>query len=95
MTISLFFFIMFLWVIMSTLLQRTHLLLVLLNLEYLTLTLVLILTTNLAASFYSSHLFIVLLIFGAMEASLGLALLVCLARKTGSDLINTLTMSKC
>ncbi len=48
-----------------------------------------------APSYADSYLFIIILAYGAMEARLGLALLVSLARKSGRDIVSSLTLRKC
>nr|YP_009192208.1 NADH dehydrogenase subunit 4L [Eurythoe complanata]ALO81720.1 NADH dehydrogenase subunit 4L [Eurythoe complanata] len=79
---------------LSLLLQRKHVLMALLSLE----AIILSLTFLASAAFFNSletFLAIVILSFGACEASLGLALLVLMLRATGSDMISTLSINKC
>lgn len=91
-----FFIIMFFRSIFSVVSQRHHLLIVLLCLERVTLTSILILITKLGSlALIENYLFIVILAFGAIEASLGLRLLVVISRKRGNDLISSLTLRKC
>nr|AVW86185.1 NADH dehydrogenase subunit 4L [Eulepethus nanhaiensis] len=82
--------------IITLVIQRNHLLMALLSLEamILTLTLLSISSTsfiNQAELFFS----MILLTFGACEASLGLACLVAMARSYGNDQINSLNINKC
>nr|YP_009493562.1 NADH dehydrogenase subunit 4L [Cryptonome barbada]AWN55977.1 NADH dehydrogenase subunit 4L [Cryptonome barbada] len=79
---------------MAFLLQRKHLLMALLSLEAIILSLTFLAS---AASFNSSETFfcIIILSFGACEASLGLALVVLMLRATGSDMVSSLTINKC
>jgi NADH:ubiquinone oxidoreductase subunit K len=77
-------------------LQRTHLLIALLCLEGIILTLVLYVPSIL----YISNIIIptiriVILSFGACEASLGLRIIVYISRSYGSDMLNSATLNKC
>nr|ABW76496.1 NADH dehydrogenase subunit 4L [Eclysippe vanelli] len=96
MSLNGLFTIMFLMTIFTVVYQRQHLLMVLLGLEGVMLMMILILLNQVSNPAYTdSFLFIIILSFGAIEASLGLALLVSIARKSGSDLVSNLTLSKC
>nr|ABW82633.1 NADH dehydrogenase subunit 4L [Pista cristata] len=76
--------------------QRKHLLMSLLSLEAMILTLTMLTVCSLGlAPQFNTYLFIVLLTFGACEASLGLSLLVAMTRYFGNDYTNLLTMNKC
>nr|QXF29940.1 NADH dehydrogenase subunit 4L [Chloeia pocicola] len=74
--------------------QQKHLLMALLSLEAIILSLTLF---TILITFYNNEQFfsLIILTFGACEASLGLALLVLMLRSTGSDMVNTLTINKC
>ena len=82
--------------IISFLIQKKHLLILLLSLEGVILSLVLILSI-ISFSLKTINLFtpIFLLAIGACEAALGLSLLVVITRFYGSDLINSLSINKC
>nr|QYK19532.1 NADH dehydrogenase subunit 4L [Neoamphitrite affinis] len=83
-------------IIMSFILQRKHMLMALLCLEAIILSLVLMLIMNWSPLPQNmTPLFIILLTLGACEASLGLALLVSMARSVGTDMLNLLTNNKC
>nr|YP_009974923.1 NADH dehydrogenase subunit 4L [Alitta succinea]QNJ33884.1 NADH dehydrogenase subunit 4L [Alitta succinea]QNJ33897.1 NADH dehydrogenase subunit 4L [Alitta succinea] len=73
--------------------QRNHLLMTLLALEAMILGLIMMLTmmTNLSWLMFV----IVILTFGACEASLGLACMTAMSRSYGNDHINSLNMNKC
>nr|AOR07202.1 NADH dehydrogenase subunit 4L [Mesenchytraeus hydrius] len=82
--------------IMALLIQRSHFLMSLLCLEGIMLSTVLFIPILM----YSSSLFlptisIIMLTFGACEASLGLSLLVKMSRSYGSDMMSSLSMDKC
>nr|BDI12963.1 NADH dehydrogenase subunit 4l [Abarenicola claparedi oceanica] len=82
--------------IMALIIQRKHLLMSLLALEGMILTLALFLALLMGSiSQLETFLCIILLTFGACEASLGLALLVCMTRSYGTDLVKSLTINKC
>lgn len=83
-------------IIVSFILQQHHLLITLLALEGVTLRLVLSIPLTLRINSISLRvLSIIILSFGACEASLGLALLVIIARSHGNDIVNNLTLNKC
>lgn len=83
-------------IIYTLIIQRKHLLISLLCLEGLILTLTpFIVFTMGNFPQNNTYLFIILLTFGACEASLGLSLLVSITRMFGNDLINLLTRNKC
>nr|YP_008965288.1 NADH dehydrogenase subunit 4L [Marphysa sanguinea]AHC01839.1 NADH dehydrogenase subunit 4L [Marphysa sanguinea] len=82
--------------LLSMALQRKHLLMSLLALEGMILsmtTAIMLLTTKTSPS--NSMMMLVLLTFGACEASLGLACLINLTRFKGNDLLKSATTSKC
>ncbi len=76
--------------------QRSHLLITLLALEAIILNLILliIIASNLA-SHINLFLAIIILTFGACEATLGLACLVKIARTFGNDQIASLSINSC
>uniref|UniRef100_UPI0030E0A801 NADH dehydrogenase subunit 4L n=1 Tax=Pilargis wolfi TaxID=3023926 RepID=UPI0030E0A801 len=81
---------------LTLVIQRKRLLMALLSLEAVILTLTLL--TTMALSLLSPtnmFLCLVMLSFGACEASLGLACLVAMMRSYGSDQIKSLTLNKC
>lgn len=94
MKLEILFRLIFFIGILTVIFQRYHLLIVLLRLERVTLIIVLILIFYLKER-NDVYLYIMILTFGAIEASLGLSLLVFIARKIGRDLISRLTLSKC
>ena len=73
--------------------QRQHLLIALLALEAIILSLVLMLFVVIRISW--SILIIVILTFGACEASLGLACITTISRSYGNDRLNSLSLNKC
>ena len=96
MNLHVLFLALFLSRLLTVVLQRRHLLLVLLRLERAILILVLVLMTTFARQAVNDvYLFIIVLSFGAMEARLGLALLVAMSRKSGSDLVSSMIIRKC
>nr|AVW86234.1 NADH dehydrogenase subunit 4L [Pholoe pallida] len=82
--------------ILTMILQRKHVLMALLAFEamILSLTYMLLISTQ---PLNGNELFLslILLSFGACEASLGLAVLVAMTRSTGSDRISSSSLSKC
>nr|WRW51318.1 NADH dehydrogenase subunit 4L [Micropodarke fujianensis] len=78
--------------LITMVLQRQHLLMALLALEGVILTL-----TAISTMLFSQEIFFVLILlsFGACEASLGLACLVSMTRSYGNDLFNSITSTKC
>lgn len=96
--ISLFTVIQFMPVIIlvTLVIQQRHLLMSLLALEGITLSLVLIVPLTLTLNIMPlASSCIVILTMGACEARLGLALIVSASRKTGNDIINSLSINKC
>uniref|UniRef100_A0AB38ZFZ0 NADH-ubiquinone oxidoreductase chain 4L n=1 Tax=Lumbriclymenella robusta TaxID=3138170 RepID=A0AB38ZFZ0_9ANNE len=76
--------------------QRKSLLMSLLSLEAMILTLVLYCGLTVATSYQvEPHTCLIMLILGACEASLGLALLVSLMRMHGKEMIEVTIASKC
>lgn len=82
--------------IFNLLINQSHFLISLLSLEGITLTLVLfvplIISLVRAANTSTS---VLLLTFGACEASLGLRLIVLISRSYGTDILRSLTINKC
>lgn len=96
MNLSILIFFIFICAIFTVIYQRRHLLIVLLSLERVTLILIITLLRQIGVLVFSNrYLFIVILAYGAIEARLGLALLVSISRKAGRDLVVRLTLSKC
>lgn len=80
----------------SLLIQRKHLLISLLSLEAIILSLACLIIFSIGRiTQWDPFLFIIILTFGACEARLGLSLLVVTTRSIGSDIVNSLTSSKC
>nr|AVW86224.1 NADH dehydrogenase subunit 4L [Euthalenessa festiva] len=82
--------------ILTMIIQRSHILMSLLALEAMILSLALA-SILLSSSVNPMEMFLalILLTFGACEASLGLACIVALARATGNDQISSSSLSKC
>lgn len=76
-------------------LERGHLLMVLLLIEVIMLSLFSFLLFGLFFYIRSLYLVLVLIRFGACEAALGLALLVCLIRSHGNDFVSSITIYEC
>jgi NADH:ubiquinone oxidoreductase subunit K len=76
--------------------QRKHFLMALLSLEAITLiTVGLLITTTGTPVEIDATLFIIVVSFAAVEARIGLSILVSISRKTGAELIQNLTARKC
>nr|YP_002791085.1 NADH dehydrogenase subunit 4L [Onchidella celtica]ACE62815.1 NADH dehydrogenase subunit 4L [Onchidella celtica] len=71
--------------------QRVHILAMLVSLEALMLSVLSFFYSVSLLSSFSSHLFLLLLVFAACEAAFGLSLLVSLLRLRGSDTINVMS----
>uniref|UniRef100_UPI0031F3EAD2 NADH dehydrogenase subunit 4L n=1 Tax=Loimia medusa TaxID=167822 RepID=UPI0031F3EAD2 len=94
--LSIILFSMVLSSMTTIIIQRKHLLMTLLSFEAMVLTLSLLMVFSLGQMpFNSPYVMIILLTFGACEASLGLSLMVSMTRNFGSDNVNLLTMNKC
>jgi len=76
----------------SMVIQRYHFLIRLLALEGIVLTLTLIRMVYYSVELYS---IIIILTFGACEASLGLGIMVKISRSFGNDLFNSINIRKC
>nr|BDQ43702.1 NADH dehydrogenase subunit 4L [Metaphire tosaensis] len=80
----------------NMLFNQTHFLMTLLSLEGITLSLVLFVPLMLMnCSAPNAALAVILLTFGACEASLGLGLMVSMSRSFGNDMLKSLTSTKC
>nr|BDQ43611.1 NADH dehydrogenase subunit 4L [Pithemera bicincta]BDQ43936.1 NADH dehydrogenase subunit 4L [Pithemera bicincta] len=80
----------------NMLINQTHFLMTLLSLEGITLSLVLFVPLILMSSHApNTTMTVILLTFGACEASLGLGLMVSMSRSCGSDMLKSLTSTKC
>nr|WAO28743.1 NADH dehydrogenase subunit 4L [Megascolecidae sp. BS2]WAO28756.1 NADH dehydrogenase subunit 4L [Megascolecidae sp. BS7] len=80
----------------NMLFNQTHFLMTLLSLEGITLSLVLFVPLILANSgAMNTSMTVILLTFGACEASLGLGLMVSMSRACGNDMLKSLTSTKC
>nr|BDQ43793.1 NADH dehydrogenase subunit 4L [Metaphire megascolidioides] len=80
----------------NMLFNQSHFLMTLLSLEGITLSLVLfvpLMLMNCTAS--NTSMSVILLTFGACEASLGLGLMVSMSRSYGNDMLKSLTSTKC
>nr|UIX22973.1 NADH dehydrogenase subunit 4L [Eisenia nordenskioldi] len=75
--------------------NQSHFLMTLLSLEGITLSLVLFVPLSLSVtSAPNASISVLLLTFGACEASLGLSLMVLMSRSFGTDMLKSLTMNK-
>nr|BDQ44313.1 NADH dehydrogenase subunit 4L [Amynthas phaselus] len=80
----------------NMLFNQSHFLMTLLSLEGITLSLVLfvpLMLVNCGAP--NTSMSVILLTFGACEASLGLGLMVSMSRSYGNDMLKSLTSTKC
>nr|YP_009434648.1 NADH dehydrogenase subunit 4L [Tectus pyramis]ATF29380.1 NADH dehydrogenase subunit 4L [Tectus pyramis] len=75
--------------------QRKHLLSALLSLEAMTLSLFIMLIAVSSNFNFEGHMCLILITFGACEASLGLAILVSLIRTHGNDYVSSFSSQKC
>ena len=80
---------------LSLALQRKHLLNALLSLEIIVLGLYALIISAFLGENDNLFLTFIILTFGACEASVGLALLVCLIRTHGNDYISSINIHKC
>nr|QGZ10018.1 NADH dehydrogenase subunit 4L [Eisenia nordenskioldi nordenskioldi] len=82
--------------ILNLISNQSHFLMTLLSLEGITLSLVLFVPITLSViNAPNATISVMLLTFGACEASLGLSLMVLMSRSFGSDMLKSLTMNKC
>nr|YP_010425940.1 NADH dehydrogenase subunit 4L [Amynthas deogyusanensis]USL47910.1 NADH dehydrogenase subunit 4L [Amynthas deogyusanensis] len=80
----------------NMLFNQSHFLMTLLSLEGITLSLVLFVPLMLMnCSAPNTSMSVILLTFGACEASLGLGLMVSMSRSYGNDMLKSLTLTKC
>src|SRR6266516_1391044 len=94
--IILFLHLAFYAITFTFIIQQHHFLMSLFSLEGIMLTLVAIIPLSLTISNMPiSTLSIILLTFGACEASLGLSLIVIISRYYGRDILKSLTINKC
>jgi len=94
--VSMFLHLAFYAITLTFLLQRQHFLISLFSLEGIILTLVAIIPLSLTISRIPiTTVRIILLTFGACEASLGLSLIVIMSRFYGSDIFKSLSTNKC
>jgi NADH-ubiquinone oxidoreductase chain 4L len=96
MFLPLFLYLIVLRTIITTILQRRHILITLLCLEATTLTLTITAIQYIGDTIQIDiFFFIIILTIGATEARIGLALLISISRKSGSDIVKSLTIRKC
>lgn len=82
--------------ILNLISNQSHFLITLLSLEGLTLRLVLFVPISLSSiNAPNAAIRVLILTFGACEASLGLSLLVLISRSFGTDMLKSLTINKC
>nr|YP_010869763.1 NADH dehydrogenase subunit 4L [Dendrobaena veneta]WGU49271.1 NADH dehydrogenase subunit 4L [Dendrobaena veneta] len=82
--------------ILNLITNQSHFLMTLLSLEGITLSLVLFVPISLSLINISNPMVsVILLTFGACEASIGLSLLVLMSRSYGTDMLSSLTVNKC
>nr|BDQ44066.1 NADH dehydrogenase subunit 4L [Pheretima lactea] len=80
----------------NMLFNQSHFLMTLLSLEGITLSLVLFVPLVLMNSTApNTSMSVIMLTFGACEASLGLGLMVSMSRSYGNDMLKSLTAAKC
>nr|BDQ44261.1 NADH dehydrogenase subunit 4L [Amynthas yambaruensis] len=80
----------------NMLFNQTHFLMTLLSLESITLSLTLFVPLMLMnCNAPNTAVTVILLTFGACEASLGLSLMVSMSRSYGNDMLKSLTSAKC
>ncbi len=96
MNLRVLYLIIFLRAVFTVVYQRRRIIIILLGLEGVTLIVILVfLRAVRAPNFIDRYLFVIILSYGVIEASLGLSLLVVIARKAGRDLVISLTLRKC
>nr|AMO26965.1 NADH dehydrogenase subunit 4L [Amynthas sp. 1 LZ-2016] len=80
----------------NMLFNQTHFLMTLLSLESITLSLTVFVPLMLMnCNTPNTAMTVILLTFGACEASLGLSLMVSMSRSYGNDMLKSLTSTKC
>nr|YP_010125560.1 NADH dehydrogenase subunit 4L [Sinopodisma qinlingensis]APX55779.1 NADH dehydrogenase subunit 4L [Sinopodisma qinlingensis] len=75
--------------------KRKHLLMVLLSLEYIVLSLFLLIVIFLIEFDYNYFFPIIFLVFSVCEGALGLSILVSMIRSHGNDFFNSFSLSLC
>nr|YP_009740806.1 NADH dehydrogenase subunit 4L [Sinopodisma lushiensis]QID03794.1 NADH dehydrogenase subunit 4L [Sinopodisma lushiensis] len=75
--------------------KRKHLLMVLLSLEYIVLSLFLLIVIFLIEFNYNYFFPIIFLVFSVCEGALGLSILVSMIRSHGNDFFNSFSLSLC
>nr|YP_009988369.1 NADH dehydrogenase subunit 4L [Anapodisma miramae]QNM39668.1 NADH dehydrogenase subunit 4L [Anapodisma miramae] len=75
--------------------KRKHLLMVLLSLEYIVLSLFMLIVVYLIEFDYDYFFLVVFLIFSVCEGALGLSILVSMIRSHGNDFLNSFSLSLC
>nr|YP_009740845.1 NADH dehydrogenase subunit 4L [Atractomorpha psittacina]QID03859.1 NADH dehydrogenase subunit 4L [Atractomorpha psittacina] len=75
--------------------SRKHLLIVLLSLEYIVLSLFMLIVIYLFIVDYDYYLPVIFLVFSVCEGALGLSILVCMIRSCGNDFFNSFCLSLC
>nr|QOL00682.1 NADH dehydrogenase subunit 4L [Menglacris maculata] len=75
--------------------KRKHLLMVLLSLEYIVLSLFILLIIFLIEFNYDYFFPIIFLVFSVCEGALGLSILVSMIRSHGNDFFNSISLSLC
>nr|YP_010686247.1 dehydrogenase subunit 4L [Ranacris albicornis]WAX39751.1 dehydrogenase subunit 4L [Ranacris albicornis] len=75
--------------------KRKHLLMVLLSLEYIVLSLFMLIIIFLVELNYDYFFPIIFLVFSVCEGALGLSILVSMIRSHGNDFFNSFTLSLC
>nr|YP_009711645.1 NADH dehydrogenase subunit 4L [Euchorthippus unicolor]QGA47486.1 NADH dehydrogenase subunit 4L [Euchorthippus unicolor] len=75
--------------------KRNHLLMVLLSLEYIVLSLFLLIVIFLSGFDYDYFFPLIFLVFSVCEGALGLSILVSMIRSHGNDFLNSFCLSMC
>nr|YP_054540.1 NADH dehydrogenase subunit 4L [Thermobia domestica]AAT69289.1 NADH dehydrogenase subunit 4L [Thermobia domestica] len=75
--------------------QRKHLLMVLLSLEFIVLMSFLLLSYSLGSLYVENYFCLLFLTFSVCEGSLGLSILVSIVRTHGGDYLNSLVVLRC
>nr|APX55740.1 NADH dehydrogenase subunit 4L [Sinopodisma pieli] len=75
--------------------KRKHLLMVLLSLEYIVLSLFMLIVIFLIEFDYDYFFPIIFLVFSCCEGALGLSILVSMIRSHGNDFLNSFSLSLC
>nr|YP_003856691.1 NADH dehydrogenase subunit 4L [Mekongiana xiangchengensis]ADK77632.1 NADH dehydrogenase subunit 4L [Mekongiana xiangchengensis] len=75
--------------------KRKHLLVVLLSLEYIVLSLFMMIIVYLFSYDYDYYFPLIFLVFSVCEGALGLSILVSMVRSYGNDFFNSFSLSLC